>query len=86
MVATASSMMGSISARGMRARARIDKVWMVADATRASRPCRAKSDEAGRPLSPFGPADGRHRIVDDGLDFSARNAGAGADRQRVEGR
>src|SRR5580704_7568206 len=50
------------------------------------RPARAKSDEAGRPLRAFGPADGRHRVVDDGLDFRARNAGAGADRQRVEGR
>jgi hypothetical protein len=36
-VVTASSMMASISARGMRARARIESVWRVADATRASR-------------------------------------------------
>ena len=37
MVVTASSMIGRISARGIRARARIDIVWRVADATRASR-------------------------------------------------
>ena len=36
-VVTASLMMASISARGMRARARIESVWRVADATRASR-------------------------------------------------
>lgn len=33
---------------------------------------RAKSDEAGGPLCAFGPADRRDRVVDDGLDFSAR--------------
>ena len=36
MVVTASSMIGRIFARGMRARARIESVWMVADAMRAS--------------------------------------------------
>ena len=36
MVLTASSTIGRISALGMRARARIESVWMVADARRAS--------------------------------------------------
>src|ERR1700733_5981504 len=36
-------------------------------------------------LRAFGSAEGRHRIVDNRQDFGARNAGAGADRQRMDG-
>jgi len=50
------------------------------------RPCRAEIDGAGSPLTGFWSADRRHHIVDDRVDFGARNAGAGADRQRMNRR
>src|SRR3984957_11087042 len=50
------------------------------------RPSHARRNEAFAPLTSLGPANGRHHVVDDRQNFPARNAGAGPDRERVEGR